>query len=63
MQEIKPCFLGSLYGHGTSFAGAVWDKYLICPTITTSQGGGREPHILEIMEISKDDYWKIKSKK
>ena len=39
-------FLGSLYGRGTSFAGAVWDKNYISPTINTCQGGGREPHIV-----------------
>ena len=40
-------FLGSLYGKGQSFAGAVWDKDFISPTLTTMQGGGREPMIAE----------------
>lgn len=44
-------FLGSLYGHGTGYAGAVWDKNSISPTLTTMQGGGREPHIMEVKEV------------
>lgn len=41
--------LGNLYGEdrGTGFAGNVWDKSGVCPTITTMQGGGREPMIIE----------------
>ena len=34
--------LGNIYGEdrGTGFAGNVWDKEKLCPTITTMQGGG-----------------------
>lgn len=32
-------FLGSLYGHGAGYAGAVWDDQSISPTLTTMQGG------------------------
>lgn len=39
-------FLGSLYGKGAGFAGAVWDIKYLCPTITTCQGGNREPCIV-----------------
>lgn len=39
-------FLGSLYGKGKGFAGAVWDYKYLCPTITTCQGGNREPLII-----------------
>jgi len=39
-------FLGSLTGHGPSFAGAVFDVNYLAPTLTTCQGGGRMPHIL-----------------
>ena len=41
--------LGNLYGEdrGTGFAGNVWDKENLCPTITTMQGGGREPMIID----------------
>ncbi len=41
--------LGNIYGEefGTSYAGNVWDKECISPTLMTMQGGGRQPHILE----------------
>jgi DNA (cytosine-5)-methyltransferase 1 len=48
-------FLGSLYGHGPSFAGAVWDPDGLAPTLTTMQGGGREPHIMEKKLEAKDN--------
>lgn len=35
--EIK--FLGSLFNKGAHFAGAIFDKEFICPTLTTMQGG------------------------
>ena len=41
--------LGNIYNPnlGTSYAGNVWDKEGICPTLTTMQGGGgREPMII-----------------
>lgn len=45
--------LGNIYGDnfGTGYAGNVWDKEYICPTLTTSQGGGREPHIIDKVAI------------
>ena len=45
--EVKR--IGNLYGEdkGTGFAGNVWDKFQLCPTIMTMQGGGREPMIIE----------------
>ena len=47
MEEVKR--IGNLYGEdrGTGFAGNVWDKDGISPTITTMQGGGREPMIID----------------
>lgn len=47
MTEVKR--LGNIYGEdrGTGFAGNVWDKEGVSPTITTMQGGGREPMIVE----------------
>ena len=41
--------LGNIYGEdkGTGFAGNVWDDKGLCPTITTMQGGNREPMIVE----------------
>lgn len=40
--QTKTEFLGSLYGHGPSYAGAVWDSQKLSPTLTTMQGGGAE---------------------
>lgn len=47
MDEVKR--LGNIYGEnrGTGFAGNVWDKNGILPALTTMQGGGREPMILD----------------
>lgn len=50
MNETKqPCRIGNIYGsqYGTGYAGNVWSKEGISPTIMTMQGGGREPMILE----------------
>lgn len=48
-EEAKARRIGNLYGEnrGTGFAGNVWDKDGICPAITTMQGGGRQPMIIE----------------
>lgn len=49
MVENKPKRLGNLYGEdkGTGYAGNVWDVENIAPTITTSQGGQREPMMID----------------
>lgn len=41
--------LGNLYGddRGTGFAGNAWDKNYISPSLTTMQGGMREPMIVD----------------
>lgn len=41
--------LGNIYGddRGTGFAGNVWDSDGLAPTITTQQGGNREPMIVD----------------
>lgn len=47
MKVKKNCkFVGSLYGHGTGHAGAIWNINYVSPTLNTMQGGGREPHII-----------------
>ncbi|HZJ99027.1 MAG TPA: DNA cytosine methyltransferase [Tissierellaceae bacterium] len=40
--------LGNIYGEGkgTGYAGNVWDKEGLCPTLTTMEGGNREPMIV-----------------
>jgi len=52
-KQAEICRLGNLYGEnrGTGFAGNVWDIDGLSPTITTAQGGGREPHILEVKKL------------
>lgn len=46
--QVNHCkFVGSLYGKGAGYAGALWDKKYLSPTLTTMQGGNREPLILE----------------
>lgn len=39
--EVKS--LGNIYkdNWGTGLPGNVWDKYQLCPTLTTMQGGGQ----------------------
>ena len=48
--EIRPIRIGNIYGdnRGTGFAGNIWDKDFISPTVTTCGGGNREPMIMEI---------------
>ena len=45
----KPVRLGNIYGNqfGPGYAGNVWDKNAICPTLMTMQGGGRQSHMIE----------------
>ena len=47
-KELKVVRLGNIYNPklGTGYAGNVWDKDNLCPTITTLQGGGRQPMIV-----------------
>ena len=55
--EIRPRRIGNIYGEnrGTGFAGNVWDKEFISPTITTCGGGQREPIIMEIIYEDRQD--------
>lgn len=45
----SPQFLGNIYNpnYGTGYGGGVWDTSKICPTLTTMQGGDRQPHIIQ----------------
>ncbi|MBO7357529.1 MAG: DNA cytosine methyltransferase [Lachnospiraceae bacterium] len=44
--------LGNIYGFtGGNFAGSVWDKEGISPTISTMQGGGQEPMIVQTVAM------------
>lgn len=51
METLRPIRIGNIFGSnkGTSFAGNVWDKEGLSPTVTTCGGGYREPMILEIV--------------
>lgn len=51
MNDNKTNFLGSLHGHGQGYAGAVFDSNDLAPTLTTMQGGGREPHTIEVEKL------------
>lgn len=51
--------LGNLYGYtGGNFAGNVYEKEGLCPSILTMQGGGKQPmiteEIIEIKQATKD---------
>lgn len=49
-----PYFIGNINrpDFGTGYAGGVWDTENISPTLTTMQGGGRQPHILQGIDKS-----------
>lgn len=55
-KDIKQKRLGNIYSEtaGEGFAGNVWSKEFICPTITTMQGGGRQPMIIEDFYANRD---------
>lgn len=46
--ENNPKFIGNINrpDFGTGYAGGVWDTDNISPTLTTMQGGGRQPHVM-----------------
>lgn len=50
----SPKFIGNVNrpDFGTGYAGGVWDKENISPTLTTMQGGGRQPHIMQGIDKS-----------
>lgn len=49
IENTSPNRLFNIYGEefGEGYAGNVWDKNAVCPTLTTMQGGNRQPMILE----------------
>lgn len=49
MEDKNLILFGNIYGNqfGTGYAGNVWDKNGLCPTLTcTGEGGGRTPAII-----------------
>ena len=49
IEVLEPNRIGNIYGEqfGTGYAGNVWDKNSISPTLMTMQGGNRQPIIVE----------------
>lgn len=47
--DISPIRIGNIYdeNYGTGYAGNVWDKDGVSPTLQTAQGGNRMPLVLE----------------
>lgn len=52
-----PKFVGNVNrpDFGTGYAGGVWDANNISPTLTTMQGGGRQPHIITSLVSNKGE--------
>ena len=50
----SPKFIGNVNREdfGTGYAGGVWDDSHISPTLTTMQGGGRQPHVISGIDKS-----------
>ena len=48
-EDISPIRIGNIYdeNYGTGYAGNVWDKDGVSPTLQTAQGGNRMPLVLE----------------
>ena len=54
--EVKK--VGNIYGFtGGNFAGSVWDQEGASPTISTMQGGGQEPMIVEVKMSEELNKW------
>ena len=54
-EEVKS--FGSIYGEdkGTGYAGNVWDKECLAPTLQTMQGGNRQPMIVAMRGRNPDN--------
>ena len=53
-EDVTPIRIGNIYGEnfGTGYAGNVWDKEGISPTLQTAQGGNRQPLVIDEIEIA-----------
>lgn len=53
--KIKCLRLGNIYGenYGTSYAGNVWSKEGVSPTLTTALGGNRQPLVMDEIALKK----------
>lgn len=54
LESNAPHFIGNVNrsDFGTGYAGGVWDTNNISPTLTTMQGGGRQPHVIQGIDKS-----------
>ena len=52
-EDTSPIRIGNIYGEnfGTGYAGNVWDKDGISPTLQTAQGGNRQPLVIDEIKI------------
>lgn len=59
VESNNPKFLGNVNNpeFGTGYAGGVWDSENISPTLTTMQGGGRQPHIITGLVSHKGEHF------
>lgn len=51
--DATPIRIGNIYGEnfGTGYAGNVWDKDGISPTLQTAQGGNRQPLVVDEIKV------------
>ena len=51
--DASPIRIGNIYGEnfGTGYAGNVWDKDGISPTLQTAQGGNRQPLVIDEIKV------------
>ena len=52
-EDISPIRIGNIYdeNYGTGYAGNVWDKDGVSPTLQTAQGGNRMPLVLDEIKV------------
>lgn len=67
-EDIKPVRIGNIYGEqfGTGYAGNVWDQDSVSPTIMTTQGGNRQPLVVDnvkwrIRKLTPKECWRLMS--
>lgn len=65
-EDINPVRIGNIYGEqfGTGYAGNVWDKSSVSPTIMTAQGGNRQPLVVDnvkwrIRKLTPKECWRL----
>ena len=66
--DMNPVRIGNIYGEqfGTGYAGNVWDRDSVSPTIMTAQGGNRQPLVVDnvkwrIRKLTPKECWRLMS--